>query len=66
MNDWLTVDDLATLLRTTPRYVREQVRPGGMRPWPCRRLGGRIRFSPADVLDIEAIVAQPARGRRAS
>lgn len=60
---YLTQSELAERLRVSSRYVRDQVNAGD---WPARRLGKLVRFAPADVAEIEAKIAQPARGRRSA
>ena len=42
----LTVDEVAGLLRLRPSTVRAYAERGSL---PCARIGGRLRFRPSDV-----------------
>jgi excisionase family DNA binding protein len=56
MSDWLTVDELAALLKIGKSTVQKKV---AARVWPHHNLGG-VRFSPEDVAAIDAATAVPA------
>lgn len=60
---WITQAELAQRLKVSSRYVRSQVNAG---VWPARRLGKLLRFTDADLLEIEALSAQPVRGKRSA
>jgi len=56
MSDWLTVDELAALLKIGKSTVQKKV---AARVWPHHNLVG-VRFSPEDVAAIDAATAVPA------
>lgn len=55
---WLTVDEMAAVVKTSPASVYRRVKSGD---WPHRKPAGLgIRFSPQDCADIEAAAYRPA------
>ncbi|RAN92619.1 hypothetical protein GAR05_06111 [Micromonospora saelicesensis] len=53
----LTQKELAAYFGVSERFVEVRVQSG---EWPVSRLGRLVRFSPADVRQIEEAVRQPA------
>ena len=50
MNDILTVEEVAELLRVSPGWVHEKCRRRSRNPLPCFRPGKYLRFSREEVL----------------
>jgi excisionase family DNA binding protein len=50
MNEILTVEEVAELLRVTPGWVHEKCRQRSRNPLPCFRPGKYLRFSREEVL----------------
>jgi hypothetical protein len=63
-DDYLTVEQLATRLGRSPRWVKDRVRPGAKERLPHRRVSANRPpdFSPSDVAEIGQMfaVASPA------
>lgn len=49
MDELLTVDELAVMLKVPKGWVYEHTRRGCRDPLPCVRLGKYLRFSAADI-----------------
>jgi excisionase family DNA binding protein len=50
MNEILTVEDVAELLRVTPGWVNEKTRRRARNPLPAHRIGRYLRFRQSEVL----------------
>lgn len=53
-----TADDLAGFLKCSRSSIYQRTAPGAKYPIPCLRLGGLLRFDPAE---IRAWVREPSR-----